>query len=70
MRLKEGQAATIITHDESHRCLQGRVAFVKSVMGKKTVFPHSLKERKNLNMSEVLIDLETGQPLPVGLGGM
>jgi hypothetical protein len=26
-----------------------------------------LKERKNLDMREVLIDLETGQPLPVGL---
>ncbi|HBJ85928.1 MAG TPA: hypothetical protein DDZ88_19080 [Verrucomicrobiales bacterium] len=67
LRLKEGQAATIITHDESHRSLKGRVVFVKSVMGKKTVFSHSSKERKDLDIREVLIDLDSSQPLPVGL---
>lgn len=67
LRLKEGQEAAIITHDESRRALKGRVVFVKAVMGKKTVFSHSSKERKDLDVREVLIDLDSSQPLPVGL---
>jgi HlyD family secretion protein len=67
LRLKEGQIATIITHDESRRSFKGREDYVKSLMGKKTVFSHSSRERKDLDMREVFVHFDVSPNLPIGL---
>lgn len=67
LRLKEGQKATITTHDNSRQTFQGKVTFVKSVMGKKTVFSHSATERKDLDMREVFVHFDVSPNLPIGL---
>jgi HlyD family secretion protein len=46
---------------------EGRVVFIKAIMGKKTIFARSATERKGLDVLEVFIEPETTFRAPVGL---
>jgi multidrug resistance efflux pump len=66
-RLAVGQAVTVYGRGLGEKQYQGRLALVKPVMGKKTIFTHDAAERKDLDILQVLVDLPPGFVAPLGL---
>jgi multidrug resistance efflux pump len=66
-RVKAGQPAVVFGRNVGNREYSGRVAVVKPVMGDKTLFSHSSRERKDLQVVQVLIDMDPEFRTPVGL---
>ena len=66
LQLRPGQAAEVFGRGLGAQKIEGRVALVKAIMGKKTVFTKSSTERKDVDVLQVLIDLPEGTTLPVG----
>jgi multidrug resistance efflux pump len=65
--LRLGQEVVVHGRNLSDQTAQGRIAVLKQVMGPKTVFSRSASERKDLDIVQVLIDLDSTFQAPVGL---
>ncbi|MCI0457589.1 MAG: efflux RND transporter periplasmic adaptor subunit [Gemmataceae bacterium] len=66
-RLRPGQRARVGGRGLGHTAFEGVVTTVKGIMGKKTVLARSATERKDLDVLQVFIELETSFPVPVWL---
>jgi len=62
-----GQKAFIYGRNMAGREYQGRVAELESIMGDKTVFARVSSERKDLDVLQVVIEMESGFRAPMGL---
>jgi HlyD family secretion protein len=62
-----GQQATLFGRGMGGRSVQGKVTYVKTMMGKKTVFSRDSSERKDLEVLQVFIEPAEPLSLPVGL---
>jgi HlyD family secretion protein len=65
--IKENQAVTVSGPNLRGRNFTGRVVQVKPLMGDKTVFARTAEERKDLDVMEVLIEMDEGFEVPIGL---
>jgi HlyD family secretion protein len=65
--VKPGQAATVFGRTLNDQKYQGKVVFVKDLMGKRTVFTRSSTERKDLDVVQVFIEMGDDFTAPVGL---
>jgi HlyD family secretion protein len=65
--LKTGQQVVVSGRGLGKQTFTGRVAFIKQIMGKKTVFARTATERKDLDVLQVLIDIDEPFVAPVGL---
>jgi multidrug resistance efflux pump len=66
-RVRAGQAAVVFGSNVGNREYAGRVVLVKPVMGDKTLFSRSSRERKDLQIVQVMIDMDPEFRTPVGL---
>jgi multidrug resistance efflux pump len=66
-RVRAGQSAVIFGSNVGNREYAGRVVLVKPVMGDKTLFSRSSRERKDLQIVQVLIEMDPEFRTPVGL---
>lgn len=66
LELVPGQEAEVYGRGLGDRKISGRVTFVKSLMGKKTVFTKTSTERKDVDVLQVMIDLPANTILPIG----
>jgi HlyD family secretion protein len=66
-RVREGQRAVLFGRGLGQETCDGKVVFVKGIMGKKTVFSRSATERKDLDVLQVFVEPETTFRAPVGL---
>jgi Multidrug resistance efflux pump len=62
-----GQELTIFGRGLGSRRVSGNVTYIKSLMGKKTVFAHTATERKDLDVLQVFADLPGDFSAPIGL---
>ncbi len=67
LALRNGQKAVLFGRGLGEREVAAKVAFVKPVMGKKTVFTKSATERKDIDVIQLFIEPEQPLQLPVGL---
>jgi len=67
LMLKEGQKAIIFGRGLGDREIPAKVALVKNIMGKKTVFAKTATERKDIDVIQAFIVPETDMKVPVGL---
>jgi HlyD family secretion protein len=65
-RVHVGQPAILFGRGLRDQAVKGRVTFVKTIMGKKTVFSRDAAERKDLEVIQAFI--ETDEPLEVPTG--
>jgi multidrug resistance efflux pump len=65
--IRPGQDAVIFGRGLGDVTLETRVAAVKAIMGKKTVFSRAATERKELDVLQVFMDLPESFAAPVGL---
>ena len=65
--MRTGQAAVVFGANVGNREYPGRVVLVKPVMGDKTLFSRSSRERKDLQIVQVLIEMDPEFRTPVGL---
>jgi HlyD family secretion protein len=65
--LKTDQRVTVSGRGLGQREYRGRVAIVKPIMGKKTIFSRSSTERKDLDVIQVLVDIDGEFSAPIGL---
>jgi HlyD family secretion protein len=65
--LRTGQRATIFGKGLRDGQFQGHVVLIKPIMGTKTVFSRSSTERKDLDVVQVLIQMQSDFAVPVGL---
>jgi multidrug resistance efflux pump len=65
--LRVGQEAVVRGRGLGNKPYPGRVALIKPIMGKKTVFSRSATERKDLDVVQVLIDMDRDFVAPIGL---
>jgi len=65
--VKPGQAVTVCGRAWNGQKYRGRVALVKDLMGKRTVFTRSATEHKDLDVVQALIDMEADFTAPIGL---
>jgi HlyD family secretion protein len=65
--LRIGQRATIFGKGLRNGEFQGRVVLIKPIMGSKTVFSRSSTERKDLDVVQVLIQMQSDFAVPIGL---
>jgi HlyD family secretion protein len=65
--LAPGQKAVVSGRGLGERTYHGHVAFVKAVMGKKTVFTRSAAERKDLDVVQAFVETDEALAAPVGL---
>jgi HlyD family secretion protein len=65
--VRSGQTALIYGRGLGRRSYHGRVAALKTIMGRKTMFSRAAAERKDVDVLQVFI--ETDEPLdaPIGL---
>ena len=66
-RVRTGQTAVVFGPNIGNREYTGRVVLVKPVMGDKTLFARSSRERKDLEIVQVLIEMDPEFRTPVGL---
>jgi len=66
-RVRAGQPAVVFGSNVGNREYAGRVVQVKPVMGDKTLFSRSSRERKDLQIVQVLIEMDPEFRTPVGL---
>jgi multidrug resistance efflux pump len=66
-RVRDGQSAVVFGPNVGNREYAGRVVMVKPVMGDKTLFSRSSRERKDLQVVQVLIEMDPEFRTPVGL---
>jgi multidrug resistance efflux pump len=66
-RVRVGQEAVLFGRGLVEESFPGRIAAIKRVMGKKTVFSRAAAERRDLEVLEVLIDAGAGFTAPAGL---
>jgi HlyD family secretion protein len=66
-RLKVGQGVTVSGRGLAEQKYSGRVAIIKSIMGKKTVFSRSATERKDLDVIQLIIEMDKEFVAPIGL---
>ena len=66
-QLAEGQRVLVFGRSVGDKSFEGRIAVVKKIMGKKTVFSRAASERKDLDVLEVLIEMDDQFSAPVGL---
>jgi multidrug resistance efflux pump len=66
-QVREGQRAVAFGRGLGGESYQGRVAAVRPIMGKKSVFSGSATERRDLDVVQVIIELTEGFTAPVGL---
>jgi len=66
-RVRAGQSAVVFGSNVGNREYAGRVLQVKPVMGDKTLFSRSSRERKDLQIVQVLIEMDPEFRTPVGL---
>lgn len=64
--LRAGQRAEVFGRGLGQRRIEGTVALVKKIMGKKTVFAKTSTERKDVDVLQVLINLPNDVQLPIG----
>jgi len=67
LTVHRGQRLTIFGRALGSKRASGTVSYVKSVMGKKTVFAHTATERKDLDVLQVFADLPPDFSAPIGL---
>lgn len=65
--LRKGQRATLFGRGLGEKEIPAQVAYVKQIMGKKTVFAKTATERKDIDVIQVFIDPESPLQAPVGL---
>ena len=65
--LRVGQKAVIFGRGLGSREYPGRVALIKSIMGKKTVFTRAATERKDLDVIQVIVETDRSFAAPIGL---
>jgi HlyD family secretion protein len=65
--LKPGQDVTVYGRTLNDEKYHGRIALVKDLMGKRTVFTRSSTERKDLDVVQVIIDMGADFTAPGGL---
>lgn len=65
--IQEGQKAVIFGRGLGDREIPAKVAMVKSIMGKKTVFAKTATERKDIDVIQAFIVPEADMQVPVGL---
>jgi multidrug resistance efflux pump len=65
--LKVGQQVIVSGHGLGTQTFQGKIAMIKQIMGKRTVFSHASTERKDLDVLQVMVDMPTNFVAPVGL---
>ena len=67
LQLRVGQRATLHGRGFEEQTIEGVIAAVKPIMGKKTVFARTAVERKDVDVRQVLIELPAGTDFPIGL---
>jgi HlyD family secretion protein len=65
--LHVGQAAEVYGRTLLGKTFRGQVVEVEKVMGDKTVFTRASTERKDLNVLQIVIDMDSDFSAPVGL---
>jgi HlyD family secretion protein len=65
--LRVGQTAEVYGRNLLRKTYPGRVVEVEKIMGDKTVFTRASSERKDLNVLQVVIEMESGFSAPIGL---
>jgi putative ABC transport system permease protein len=65
--IRAGQEAVLFGRGLGDATLETRVAAVKAIMGKKTVFSRAATERKDLDVLQVFVNLPESFTAPVGL---
>jgi len=65
--LRVGQRAEVYGRNLLGKAYPGRIVEVEKIMGDKTVFTRASSERKDLNVLQVVIEMESGFSAPVGL---
>ena len=65
--LRFGQRAEAYGRNLLSKTYPGRVVDLEKIMGDKTVFTRASSERKDLNVLQVVIEMESGFSAPVGL---
>ena len=66
-RVRHGAVRRRVRPNVGNREYPGRVVLVKPVMGDKTLFSRSSRERKDLQIVQVLIEMDPEFRTPVGL---
>ena len=66
-RVKTGQRATVSADALAGKTFNGKVVYVASRMGKRNLISDNPTERKDARILEVLIELDPGAELPIGL---
>lgn len=67
LRVAPGQTAEVVMPGLRGETMRGTVVDIKPLMGRKTVFSRSATERRDLDVRQVLIQLDPGTDLPIGL---
>jgi HlyD family secretion protein len=65
--LRIGERATIFGKGLRDGQFQGRVVLIKPIMGTKTVFSRSSTERKDLDVVQVIVEMQSDFSVPIGL---
>jgi HlyD family secretion protein len=65
--LRVGQTADVYGRNLLGNTYSGRMVEVEKIMGGKTVFTRASSERKDLNVLQIVIEMESGFSAPVGL---
>jgi HlyD family secretion protein len=65
--LRTGQRATVFGKGLRDGQFEGRVVLIKPIMGTKTVFSRSATERKDLDVVQVLVQMQSDFAVPIGL---
>lgn len=66
-KVREGQSAFVTADAYGNKKFTGRVVRISQILGKKNIRTDEPKERVDTKILEVLIELDEGQTLPMGL---